>query len=197
MFKESKEIPVQRIKSDLAFCNWKEDSPEKVRSVVEVGHPGGLRHHLLEQLPARRRHLSPLLCKNHLFLLLSWFCCSCRLYWAFWHLWHDQLYEIGCTLCRISNNSLLWRRVMLRISLFLAIATCPMPQSPPFLEILASSMSCHAILSFLCNGDIFHDAVDSNTNLDPTILNLLHWDDDVLNLDKCNLDFQHNINNVD
>ena len=86
---------------------------------------------------------------------------------------------------------------MLRISLFLAIATCPMPQSPPFLAILASSMSCHAILSFLCNGDIFHDAVDSNTNLDPTILNLLHWDDDVLNLDKCNLDFQHNINNVD
>ena len=34
-------------------------SPEKVGSVVEVRHPGCLCHHLLEQLPARRRHLSP------------------------------------------------------------------------------------------------------------------------------------------
>ena len=49
--------------------------------------------------------------------------------------------------------------------------------------MVASSMSCHAKLSFLCNGDVFHDAVDSNTNLDPTIFNLLHWNDDVLNLE--------------
>ena len=35
--------------------------PEKVRSVVEVRHPGRLGNHLLEQLPAGSRHLSPLL----------------------------------------------------------------------------------------------------------------------------------------
>ena len=29
-------------------------APEKVRSVVEVRHPGGLRHHLREQLPDSR-----------------------------------------------------------------------------------------------------------------------------------------------
>ena len=35
--------------------------PEKVRSVVEVRHPGRLGNHLLEQLPGGGRHLSPLL----------------------------------------------------------------------------------------------------------------------------------------
>ena len=54
--------------------------------------------------------------------------------------------------------------------------------------MVASSMSCHAKLSFLCNGDVFHDAINSNTNLDPTIFNLLHWNDDILNLDKKNQD---------
>ena len=35
---------------------------------------------------------------------------------------------------------------------------------------------------FLSYGDIFHYAVDSNTDLDTSILNLLNWDDDVLHL---------------
>ena len=37
---------------------------------------------------------------------------------------------------------------------------------------------------FLSNGDIFHDAIHSDTNLDPTILNLLNRNDDILNLEK-------------
>ena len=40
------------------------------------------------------------------------------------------------------------------------------------------------IASLLSNGDIFHDAVHSDTNLDPTILNLLNGNDDILNLEK-------------
>ena len=50
-------------------------SPEKVGSVVEVRHPGCLRHHLLEQLPAGSRHLS-LLQKEILFanfIFFPWF----------------------------------------------------------------------------------------------------------------------------
>ena len=42
--------------------------------------------------------------------------------------------------------------------------------------------------SLLSNGNIFHDAVHSDTNLNPTILNLLHWDDDILNLQENNQD---------
>ena len=37
---------------------------------------------------------------------------------------------------------------------------------------------------FLSNGDIFHDAIHSDTNLDPTILNLLNRNDDILDLEK-------------
>ena len=37
---------------------------------------------------------------------------------------------------------------------------------------------------FLSNGDIFHDAIHSDTNLDPTILNLLNGNDDILDLEK-------------
>ena len=37
---------------------------------------------------------------------------------------------------------------------------------------------------FLSDGDIFHDAIHSDTNLDPTILNLLNGNDDILNLEK-------------
>ena len=47
-------------------------SPEKVGSVVEVRHPGCLRHHLLEQLPAGSRHLS-LLQKSFLFAKIIFF----------------------------------------------------------------------------------------------------------------------------
>ena len=54
------------------------------------------------------------------------------------------------------------------------------------------------IPSFLSNCDVFHDAVHSNTNLDPTILNLFHWDDDILNLQEksqdCNLRNNNNDN---
>ena len=37
---------------------------------------------------------------------------------------------------------------------------------------------------FLSDGDIFHDAIHSDTNLDPTILNLLNGNDDILDLEK-------------
>ena len=38
----------------LHFPGNKKIAPEKVRSVVEVRHPGGLRHHLRKQLPDGR-----------------------------------------------------------------------------------------------------------------------------------------------
>ena len=37
---------------------------------------------------------------------------------------------------------------------------------------------------FLSDGDIFHDAIHSDTNLDPAILNLLNGNDDILDLEK-------------
>ena len=44
---------------------------------------------------------------------------------------------------------------------------------------------CHAMMpTHLLDGDIFHDAIHSDTNLDPTILNLLNGNDDILNLEK-------------
>ena len=73
--------------------------------------------------------------------------------------------------------------------------------------MVTSSMLCHAMMlsfpsnamvkrlydamiaSLLSNGDIFHDAVHSDTNLDPTILNLFHWNDDILNLQEKSQDW--------
>ena len=43
---------------------------------------------------------------------------------------------------------------------------------------------CPNVPSLLSNGDVFHDAVDSNTDLHPSIFNLLHRNDNVLNLEE-------------
>ena len=46
--------PKDELKWLFILLDNKEIAPEKVRSVVEVGHPGGLLHHLREQLPDSR-----------------------------------------------------------------------------------------------------------------------------------------------